>query len=79
MDIVNTHKTLTSFFYDLVKAVPAGTINAAIMNTILVEENEDLRKYAESCSRQLLEYRTKYTLKQRNMMGYPDTVTGDDK
>ncbi|RKY28529.1 MAG: hypothetical protein DRP83_00580 [Planctomycetota bacterium] len=59
------------------------------MNTVLVEENgdpkeikycdEDLRKYAESCSRQLLEYRTKYTLKQLNMMGYPDTVTGDDK
>jgi len=79
MDTLETHKTLTSFFYDLVKAVPAGVINEAIMNTILVEDNgtptevdycdEDLRAYAESCSRQLLEYRTKYTREQLRSMG----------
>jgi len=89
MDVVETHKTLTSFFYDLVKAVPAGTINKAILNTIVADEHgeplevnycdEDLRRYAESCSRQLLEYCTKYTRKQLDVMERPDTVACDDK
>lgn len=89
MDIVNTHKTLTSFFYDLVKAVPTGTINEAILNTIVVDEkgdpqevnycDEDLRQYAESCSRQLLEYCTKYTRKQLDIMGRPHTAACDDE
>lgn len=88
MDIVQTHKTLISFFYDLVKAVPAGTINNAIMNTVLAEDDgtpteidycdQDLRKYAESCSRQLLEYRTKFTREQLDNMERFKTVACDN-
>jgi len=83
-----THKILTSFFYDLVKAVPAGTINEAILNTIIADEHgeplevnfcdEDLRAYAESCARQLIQYRTKYTRKQLDAMERPHTVACDD-
>lgn len=88
MNVAETHKTLTLFFYDLVKAIPAGKINEAILNTILAEDDgtpteiiycdEDLHKYAESCSRQLLEYRTKYTRKQLDVMKRRKTVACDD-
>ena len=89
MDIVQTHKTLISFFYDLVKAVPAGVINDAIMNTVIAEHDGtptevdycdmDLRNFAESCSRQLLEYRTKFTRSQLDDMERCKTVAKDDE
>ncbi len=82
------HKTLTSFFYDLVKAVPAAVINDAIMNTVLQEDDgtptevlycdDDLRQYAASCSRQLLEYRTKFTRDQLDKMERFKTVSEED-
>lgn len=90
-DPKQTRKTLTSFFYDLVKAIPAGVINNALINTILVDDagkpieidycDEHLRSYAESVADQLLNYRTKYSRSQLRSMRpneHYDTVAKED-
>ncbi len=88
METKKLQDTLTSFFYDLVKAVPAGTINDIIMNTVVSGKgtgeplevsycDEELRQYAASCAQQLIEYRTKYTIKQLATMGRPKVVPCD--
>jgi len=71
-------KTLTSFFYDLVKAVPAATLNEALINTILVDRDgnavevtycdEELRRWAEEFARQLIDYELKFKESQVSAM-----------
>jgi len=83
-DQIDTKAILTSFFYDLIKTIPAGTINRAICNTIIYKVDprspniqycdKQLQAYAESCAEQLLTYHTKYTFQELRAMGFADSV-----
>ena len=75
--------TLTSFFYDLAKAISIGTLNTALCNTILAVDgkvaeitycDERLKDWAREFAEQLMDYQTKFTREQLDSMGFPKTV-----
>ena len=76
--------TLTSFFYDLAKAVPIGTLNRVLINTVVTDVHENpvkveysdshLRDWAQAFAQQLLNYKTKFTQTQLNSMQAPMAV-----
>jgi hypothetical protein len=80
--------TLTSFFYDLVKEVPAGVLNRALMNTVIVDAkgdaipvtycDDDLAEWAQRFAQQLVDYQTKFTRKQLDAMDRPRTRAIND-
>lgn len=79
-------KTLTSFFYDLVKEVPAGMLNRILINSILKDEDgyvvevnysdKELERWAEEFARQLVDYELKFTNAQLAAMNAPRYVGG---
>lgn len=77
-------KTLTSFFYDLAKEVPIGTLNRMLMNTVIDKTevrfcDEDLKKWAKKFAEQLIDYRTKFTHTQLHLMGFDNTISKNGK
>jgi hypothetical protein len=81
--------TLTSFFYDLAKAIPVGTLNKALLNTIITDIHGEpvktvycdleLKIWAQKFAQQFINYETKFTQHQLNAMEAPMAVAVDRK
>lgn len=64
---------LTTFFYDLAKEVPIGTLNRIMLNTLHFEDlfihcDKELEVWASSFTKQLMDGKSKFTREQEILM-----------